>query len=95
MPSAESSSEQHAAAWRQVFEKGDWIGELVERTKDGREIIVEGHWTLVRDAAGIPKSILCINTDITERKKLIKTKFAYLLSVPVAQVPSQPVSQQP
>jgi PAS domain S-box-containing protein len=74
IPSAESSSEQHAVAWRQVFEKGDWIGELVEQTKDGHEIIVEGHWTLVRDAAGAPKSILCINTDITEKKKL-ETQF--------------------
>ena len=38
--------------------------------KDGREITVEGRWTLVRDAGGNPKSILAINTDITEKKKL-------------------------
>ena len=41
---------------------------------DGCAITVEGHWTLVRDAEGEPKSILCINTDITERKKL-ETQF--------------------
>jgi len=57
-----------------VLEKGKWIGELVEQIGIGREITVEGHWTLVRDDEGEPKSILCINTDITERKKL-ETQF--------------------
>jgi hypothetical protein len=33
------------------------------------EVIVEGHWSLVRDAEGNPKTILAINTDITEKKK--------------------------
>src|SRR5574341_2601016 len=28
------------------------------------------HWTLVRDAEGNPKTILAINTDITEKKRL-------------------------
>jgi PAS domain S-box-containing protein len=52
-----------------VIEKGAWNGELRHITKDGREVIVEGHWTLVRDAEGNPKTILAINTDITEKKK--------------------------
>src|SRR5581483_9295356 len=47
-----------------------WIGELHQVTKDGREIIAECHWTLVRDDADGPKSILAINTDITAKKKL-------------------------
>src|SRR5690242_21315557 len=37
-------------------------------------ITVEAHWTLVHDKEGQPKSILSINTDITERKKL-ETQF--------------------
>ena len=53
-----------------VIEKGAWDGELRQFTKDGREVIVEGHWTLVRDAEGNPKTILAINSDITEKKKL-------------------------
>ena len=57
-----------------VIEKGDWDGELRQFTKDGREVIVEGHWTLVRDAEGNPKTILAINSDITEKKKL-ETQF--------------------
>jgi len=53
-----------------VTEKGEWSGELPQVTRDGREIQVESRWTLVRDEEGKPKSILVINTDITEKKKL-------------------------
>ncbi|KCZ71876.1 PAS/PAC sensor hybrid histidine kinase [Candidatus Methanoperedens nitroreducens] len=57
-------------ASKSVIEKKEWIGELYQVTKDGREIIVDSHWTLVQDGNGKQKSILVINTDITERKKL-------------------------
>jgi len=40
------------------------------RTEEGDERIVESRWTLVRDAAGDPKQVLVINTDVTERKRL-------------------------
>jgi PAS domain S-box-containing protein len=53
-----------------LLEKGEWHGEVVKLTKDGRDLIIEVRWTLVRDAQGRPKSILAINTDITEKKKL-------------------------
>jgi len=57
-------------ARRIVLETGAWIGELQHHRQDGRPLTVEGHWTLVRDAEGNPKSILTINTDITERNLL-------------------------
>ncbi len=57
-------------AKRNVIEKGEWMGELRQRTKDSKDIIVESHWTLVHDNNGKPKSILFINTDITEKKRL-------------------------
>ncbi|MCZ7384795.1 MAG: PAS domain S-box protein [Candidatus Methanoperedens sp.] len=53
-----------------VIEKGEWIGDLHQVTKDGKEIIVESRWTLIYDSEGKPKSILVINTDITEKKKI-------------------------
>jgi PAS domain S-box-containing protein len=53
-----------------VLVEGEWTGELRQQTKDGDELIVESRWTLVRDHAGNPTSILVINTDITERKRL-------------------------
>lgn len=49
---------------------GEWQGELRQVNKDGKKIIVESRWTLVRDAQGNPKSILVVNTGITEKKKL-------------------------
>ncbi|PEN13743.1 hybrid sensor histidine kinase/response regulator [Longibacter salinarum] len=53
-----------------VREDGEWMGELRQQTKEGEELVVESRWTLVRDSAGQPTSILVINTDITERKRL-------------------------
>ena len=57
-------------ARRFVIDDGEWRGELLHRTQDGREVRVESRWSLVRDVSGHPKSFLSINTDITERKKL-------------------------
>ncbi|MCS6793647.1 MAG: PAS domain S-box protein [Oscillatoriaceae bacterium SKYG93] len=53
-----------------VLEKGFWEGELCQVTKDGKEVIVSSRWNLVRDRTGKPKSILAVNTDITEKKQL-------------------------
>ncbi len=55
-------------ASEQVTQTGEWTGELKQRSKDGRNLIIEGHWTLVRDDSGTPRSILAINNDITARK---------------------------
>ncbi|OUL33678.1 PAS domain S-box protein [Nostoc sp. 106C] len=61
---------QLAEIFQTVVEQGEWHGELHQVTKDGVDIIVQGRWTLVRDEAGNPKSILVVNTDITEKKQL-------------------------
>ncbi|NMG07445.1 response regulator [Brasilonema sp. UFV-L1] len=49
---------------------GSWQGELHQVTKEGKEIIVASRWTLMRDEDGQAKSILTVNTDITEKKQL-------------------------
>src|SRR5581483_337441 len=49
---------------------GTWSGELYQVRRDGKEVVVIGRGTLMRDAEGKPKSLLIINTDITEKKKL-------------------------
>lgn len=51
-------------------EKGEWIGEMQQRARDGRELVVQCRQTLVRDAGGRPTSVLYINSDITEQKKM-------------------------
>jgi PAS domain S-box-containing protein len=67
---ARNDTPERAAAHRVVMEHGAWSGELQQVAKDGRPLVVESRRTLVRDAAGRPKSILIINTDITAKKKL-------------------------
>ncbi len=55
-----------------VLEKGSWQGELHKRNKSGKQVIVESRWTLVRDENLQPKSILTVDTDITQKKILEK-----------------------
>ncbi|HEU5124402.1 MAG TPA: PAS domain S-box protein [Verrucomicrobiae bacterium] len=55
---------------QRIDEYGEWVGELQEFTKDGRTIITQVRITLIRDEQNNPKSLLIINTDITERKQL-------------------------
>ncbi len=57
-------------AQRILLERGEWTGELKRLTRSGKEVIVESRWTLMRDDAGNPKSILVVSTDVTEKKKL-------------------------
>jgi len=63
-----------AAVRETIFAKDEWTGEVRMRTRHGTEVVVESRLTLVRDRNGQPKSILAINTNITERKKL-ETQF--------------------
>ncbi len=53
-----------------LFEKGEWSGELRQRTKDGKVIIVESRCALVPNENGEPDKVLIVNTDITEKKNL-------------------------
>jgi PAS domain S-box-containing protein len=53
-----------------LLEQGEWAGHAQHLTKAGRQIDVETRWTLVRDDDGNPKSVLVINLDITEQKRL-------------------------
>ena len=59
-----------ATTWEMLCEKGEWMGELSLRRKDFIEVNVESHKTLVRDKEGHPKSVLIVQTDIGERKKM-------------------------
>jgi len=53
-----------------TIHRGEWHGELQHVTRNRGEITVEARWTLIRDDEGNPKSMLAINTDITEKKKI-------------------------
>ncbi|MGL5075535.1 MAG: hybrid sensor histidine kinase/response regulator, partial [Waterburya sp.] len=64
------SSFEIQKAIKTVLEVGSWQGELQKATKSGQEAIVNSRMTLVRDEAGQAKSILTVDTDITEKKQI-------------------------
>ncbi len=49
---------------------GEWVGEMRHITRDSRDLVIESHWTLVRNTKGEPNGYLVINTDISEHRKL-------------------------
>lgn len=48
---------------------GHWLGEIFQRTKDGRTFAVLSHWSLRRDNRGRLTEILESNADISARKQ--------------------------
>ncbi|QKQ75027.1 PAS domain S-box protein [Nostoc sp. TCL240-02] len=63
-------SPQLEDAYLKVMNTGEWRGELHQLTKEGKVIIVESRWILIRDDHGQTKSILSVNTEITQQKQL-------------------------
>ena len=49
---------------------GEWSGEVIQRNRTGDEIVVESSWTLLPDESDAPASVLVINTDVSERKRI-------------------------
>ncbi len=58
------------AAGLELAARGEWSGELSHRTRDGRDVIVQARWTLLREEADGEATILVINTDVTEKRSL-------------------------
>ncbi|MCC5656766.1 PAS domain S-box protein [Nostoc sp. XA010] len=63
-------SPQLEDAYLRVINTGEWRGELHQLTREGKVIIVESRWLLIRDDNRQPKSILSVNTEITQQKQL-------------------------
>ena len=61
------------ATQREIIHKtladGEWRGEVVNRTSDGVEIIIDCRTRLVKDADGRPIAMCGVGTDITARKQ--------------------------
>jgi two-component system, cell cycle sensor histidine kinase and response regulator CckA len=57
-------------ARERVLAVGEWAGLIEQRGRGSQVMKVQSHWTLVRDPSGTPHSILIINADVTERKRL-------------------------
>ena len=57
-------------AQRVLLQTGEFRGEFTHVTKDGKSLLVDCRWTLVRDDEGRPIQKLIINTDVTEKKRM-------------------------
>ncbi|PSB46403.1 hybrid sensor histidine kinase/response regulator, partial [Chamaesiphon polymorphus] len=66
----DAATDEFDSAMELVLSTGIWQGELTKITSDAKQIIVSSRKSLLRDAAGNPKSILIAETDITEKKQL-------------------------
>jgi hypothetical protein len=60
---------RYGEARKCLLDKGNWTGELATANRAGRQLTVESRWTLMCNEAGRPKSILIIDTDVTEKKQ--------------------------
>ncbi len=67
---ASQDEDAFSQADAQVFATGEWSGRIQQCLHDGRNISIDGHWTLLRDNEGAPTGVLKINTDVTERVEL-------------------------
>jgi len=59
-----------ANAKTMVLQNDSWAGDVQQCCKNGQRVTVNSRWTLLRDETGQPRSILVINNDITEQKRL-------------------------
>lgn len=66
----EALSQNMDVITKDLIDSGSFSGELIEKTKDGREIIIQLTNKLLRDDDGNPYAILGTSQDITEKKKL-------------------------
>jgi PAS domain S-box-containing protein len=64
------NTDRLAEITQELVPQGTWQGEIQDFTKAGKPLSVLARWTLVRNDAGEPESILSVITDITERKRL-------------------------
>ena len=63
-----ADSAEHERAMAELLRTGEWVGELQQVGRDGRELRVEARWTLMRGDDGEATSVLEIVTDVTERR---------------------------
>lgn len=66
-----SESDEISSVNQSLLEHGVWSGELRQVSRSGARLLIKSSHTLVRDAAGQPSRVFCINTDVTEERRLL------------------------
>lgn len=78
--------DQVEAAWEVLLRSGEWSGDLRYVTRTGRDLYLEGRWTLLRYGDGTPRAVLAVNTDVTQRR-LIESRYLEALEARATQDP--------
>jgi len=60
---------EYDLAMEDMLQFNEWSGEQYHRNKEGRELLIQSRWKKVESALTNKKTILIVNTDITERKR--------------------------
>ncbi len=63
-------AEAERAIERVLLEEGRWTGELRVHHRDGSELTVERRMTLLMDDDGRPRSVMAMDTDVSEHRRL-------------------------
>jgi diguanylate cyclase (GGDEF)-like protein/PAS domain S-box-containing protein len=53
-----------------LHKEDQFHGEFMERTKDGRKVVISTRWSLRKDEAGTPIGVLVISSDITHSRQM-------------------------
>ncbi len=64
------SPEKTYEARKRVLHGGSWTGIIHQRSRSGRDIVVQSRWSPVRGDDGRVRSILILNSDVTEAQRL-------------------------
>lgn len=59
-----------STAGEAVRQSGEWSGEFEFLSGARGRVFVQSRWTLIRDDAGNPRSVLMVDTDVTDRKAI-------------------------
>lgn len=65
----------YAEADRTVRETGEWSGEIQMEARSSTVLTLNGRWTLLHGNDGKPISILSVDSDITDQKKIAEQYF--------------------
>ncbi|HEV2445930.1 MAG TPA: PAS domain S-box protein, partial [Candidatus Sulfopaludibacter sp.] len=73
-PVRELLKTEFPAPWKEIestlLAEGRWEGEMRQYRRDGTPVVVASYWALHRDHTGAPVSIIEVNNDISEQKRV-------------------------
>jgi PAS domain S-box-containing protein len=63
-----SKGGRHKEMYEETLREGEWRGEIVNKTKGGKELVVDCRTQIIRNEGGGPLALFGIAQDITQRK---------------------------